>query len=169
MRRRVHAAVPTVEESLKWGAPAYLADGKILLVTAAFKQHAAVSFWRGDELGLAKNDGRGQLGRLTSTADLPPDFDALLLRAHALSASPAPKKPKAAGKPEAPLHPDFIAALAAHPAAKATLDAFSPSHRREYSAWIAEAKRDETRARRIATAIEWLTEGKARNWRYQDC
>jgi uncharacterized protein YdeI (YjbR/CyaY-like superfamily) len=48
----------------------------------------------------------------------------------------------------------------------ATFEAFSPSHKREYVEWIVEAKQEATRHQRLNTAIEWLAEGKPRNWKY---
>ena len=75
----------------------------------------------------------------------------------------------AAPKPAPELHPEFAAALAAAPKAKAVLDGFPPSAQRDYFEWIAEAKQDSTRTKRIATAIEWLGEGKRRHWKYQNC
>ena len=174
IRERVHAAVPDVEETLKWGAPAFTIGNKILLMTAAFKAHAVLNFWRGQELrgAAAEADAMGQFGKLTSVADLPPDkeLDALIRKAAEITATvPAPRKPKHAPKPPPELHPEFAAALDKAPKAKATLDGFPPSCRREYLDWIAEARRDETRGKRIATAIEWLSEGKRRNWKYESC
>ena len=171
VRERVHAVVPDVEEAVKWGHPTYCKAGKIVLGTAAFKEHAAVNFWRGPELGLNRSaGGMGQLGKLASVDDLPKDLDSLIARAAEVSTTaPTPRKPNSAPKPMPELHPDFAAALAKAPKAKAALDAFAPSHRREYLEWIAEAKRDETRQKRIATAVEWLSEGKRRNWQYETC
>ena len=173
VRDRVHATLPEVEETLKWSSPAFTLDGKILLMMAAFKAHAALNFWRGQEIGdnSPKAGAMGQFGKLVSPADLPNDatFDALLREAAALAATaPAPRKPKST-KPPAEVHPDFAAALAAYPAAKATLDGFAPSARRDYLDWICEAKQDATRTKRIATAIEWLGEGKKRHWKYENC
>ena len=141
---------------------------------AAFKAHAALNFWRGQEIGDGgpKAGAMGQFGKLTTIADLPDDaaLDAILHEAAALTATaPAPRKVKHAPKPAAEIHPEFAAALAANPAAKATLDGFSPSAQRDYLDWIAEAKQDATRAKRIATAVEWLIEGKKRHWKYQNC
>lgn len=171
VRERVHAAVPDVEEAVKWGHPTYCKAGKIVLGTAAFKEHAAVNFWRGQELGLSRDGGgMGQLGKLTSVNDLPKDLDALIAKAAEVSTTaPAPRKPKSAPKPMPKVHPDFAAALAKAPKAAAAIEALAPSHRREYLEWIAEAKRDETRQKRIATAIQWLREGKRRNWQYENC
>jgi uncharacterized protein YdeI (YjbR/CyaY-like superfamily) len=166
--------VPGVEEAIKWGMPAYTVDGKIILITSAFKGHAALNFWRGQEIGdgQPKAGAMGQFGRLKSVDDLPPEaeLDALIRQAAALAkTASAPRKTKHAPKPPPELHPQFAAALAKAPKAKATFDAFPPSCRREYLEWIDEAKRDETRAKRIATTIEWLTEGKKRNWKYENC
>jgi uncharacterized protein YdeI (YjbR/CyaY-like superfamily) len=174
VRERVHAAVPGVEEAVKWGAPGFTIEGKILLIMAAFKAHAALNFWRGQEIrdGQAKAGAMGQFGRLTSIDDLPPDaeLDALIREAAALAkTAPAPRKTKHAPKPAPEMHPDFATALAKAPKAKAVLDGFPPSAQRDYVEWIAEAKQDATRAKRIATAIEWLGEGKRRHWKYQNC
>ena len=174
VRARVHAAVPDVEETLKWGAPAFTRGGKILLIVAAFKQHAALNFWRGQELRgeQANADAMGQFGKITSLADLPSDaeFDRLIKEAAAIAGTaPAPRKTKHAPKPPAEMHPDFAAALAAAPQAKAVLDGFPPSAQRDYLDWISDAKQDATRAKRIATAVEWLGEGKRRMWKYEKC
>jgi uncharacterized protein YdeI (YjbR/CyaY-like superfamily) len=170
MRECVHAVMPDVEEAMKWSHPTYLRNGKIVLGTAAFKEHAAVNFWRGQELGLNRSEGAmGQLGKLTCVDDLPRDLDATIAKAFDVSAAPAGPKPKRAPKPMPDLHPEFAAALDKAPKAKATMDAFPPSCRRDYLEWVADAKQDATRSKRIATAIEWLNEGKKRNWKYESC
>ena len=174
IRERVHAAVPEAEEAMKWSAPAFLLNGKILIVMAAFKAHAALNFWRGQEIGdgSAKAGAMGQFGKLQSVADLPPDadLDALIREAAALTAkAPAPRKTKHEPKPAPRMHPEFAVALDQAPKAKATLDGFAPSAQRDYLEWISEAKQDATRQKRIANAIEWLSEGKRRNWKYESC
>jgi uncharacterized protein YdeI (YjbR/CyaY-like superfamily) len=161
-------------EAMKWSMPAYLADGKIILITSAFKGHAALNFWRGQEIGdgQAQAGAMGQFGRLKSVDDLPSraELDALIREAAALAnTAPAPRKTKHAPKPPPEMHPDFAAALAKSPKAKATLEAFPPSAQRDYFEWIAEAKQDSTRQKRIATAVRWLSEGKRRHWKYQNC
>ena len=170
VRERVHAIVPNVEETLKWSMPSFTLGGKIVANMAAFKAHASVGFWRGGELGLeAKDGGMGQLGKLTSLEDLPANLDEIIAKAATLSdVAPAPK-PKPAPKAEVSLHPDFAAALDNAPAAKAVLEGFPPGARRDYLEWIAEAKQDATRHKRIATAVEWLGEGKKRHWKYENC
>lgn len=174
IRERVHAAVPEAEETIKWGAPSFVLNGKILIIIAAFKAHAALNFWRGQEIGdgSAKAGAMGQFGQLKSVDDLPPDaeLDGLIKEAAALTAqAPAPRKTKHEPKPAPTLHPEFAAALTNAPAAQATLEGFPPGAQRDYFEWINEAKQDATRAKRIATAIEWLAEGKRRHWKYQNC
>jgi uncharacterized protein YdeI (YjbR/CyaY-like superfamily) len=174
VRERVHAVAPEAEEVMKWSAPGFTIDGKILLMMAAFKAHAALNFWRGQELrgGDANADAMGQFGKLTSIDDLPPDaeLDRLIREAAELAkTAPAPRKARNAPKAAPEMHPDFAAALAKSPKAKAVLDGFPPSAQRDYLEWIADAKQDATRARRIATAVEWLSEGKRRHWKYQNC
>jgi len=174
VRERVHAAAPEAQETIKWSAPSFTVEGKILLMMAAFKAHAALNFWRGQELGdgQPKAGAMGQFGKLTALADLPSDaeLDALIREAAALArTAPAPRKTKHAPKPPPEMHPEFATALDKAPKAKAVLDGFPASARRDYVEWIAEAKQDATRQKRIATAVEWLSEGKRRHWKYQDC
>ena len=168
----MRTACPDAQETLKWGAPAFTLDGKILLMMAAFNAHAALNFWRGQELrgNQASADAMGQFGKLTGIADLPPaeTLDQLIAEAARLArTAPAPRKTKHVPKAPPALHPDFAKALDADLQARDTLDGFPPSARRDYLDWVAEAKQDATRAKRIATAIEWLREGKRRHWRYQ--
>ena len=174
VRERVHAAAPGAVETTKWSAPAFTIDGKILLIMAAFKAHAALNFWRGQELrgNQANADGMGQFGKLTSLADLPGqvELDRLIREAAELAkAAPAPRQVKHAPKPAAEIHPDFAAALKANAKAQAVLDGFPPSARREYLDWVAEAKQESTRTKRIADAVQWLSEGKRRHWKYETC
>lgn len=174
VRERVHAAAPEAEETMKWSSPGFTVDGRILLMMAAFKAHAALNFWRGQEIGDGnpKAGAMGQFGRLTSVDDLPPDaeLDALIREAATLAGTaPAPRKVKHKPKPPAELHPEFAAALEVNPKAREVLDGFPPSARRDYLDWIAEAKQDATRAKRIATAVEWLSEGRRRHWKYENC
>jgi uncharacterized protein YdeI (YjbR/CyaY-like superfamily) len=173
LRAAVHAACPEAEEAIKWSMPAFLLNGRPLANMAAFKAHASFGFWRGRELvGDAAQDGAmGQFGRLTSIADLPPaETLAALIRAAAAKAgegpAPRPKKPP---RPELPTPDDLRTALDADPRAAATFEAFPPSCRREYVEWVVEAKRPETRAKRIAQTVEWVAAGKRRNWKYENC
>jgi uncharacterized protein YdeI (YjbR/CyaY-like superfamily) len=174
VRERVHAAAPEAEETMKWSSPGFTVDGKILVMMAAFKAHAALNFWRGQEIGDGnpKAGAMGQFGKLTSPDDLPadPELDALIREAAALAkTAPAPRKVKHEPKPPATMHPEFAAALKANPKASQALDGFPPSAQRDYLDWIAEAKQDATRAKRIVDAVQWLSEGKRRHWKYESC
>jgi uncharacterized protein YdeI (YjbR/CyaY-like superfamily) len=174
VRARVHAAAPDAVETMKWSSPAFTIDGKILLMMAAFKAHAALNFWRGQEIGdgSPRAGAMGQFGRLTSLADLPAnaELDALIREAAKLAkTASAPRKVKHEPKPPATMHPQFAEALRANPIAQKVLDGFPPSAQRDYLDWIAEAKQDSTRAKRITDAVQWLSEGKRRHWKYENC
>jgi len=176
LRAVVHAGCPPVEETIKWGFPHFMYRG-MLCSMAAFRQHVAFGFWKG-RLLVEKGDNRGaeamgDFGRITRLADLPPKrmLVAYIKKAMALNESGVARQPKkkAAPKPPVKLPADLAAALKRDTRARATFAGFSPSHRREYVQWITEAKREETRARRVQQAVEWLAEGKSRNWKYTNC
>ena len=169
LREVVHAACPEVEETMKWSVPAFDYKGP-LCGMAAFKQHCTFGFWKGGLVVEDPNDeAMGQLGRITSLEDLPPRkmLTAWVKKARRLNEEGV-KAPRAARrkKPPVKVPTDLEKALARNARARASFERFSPSHRREYVEWIEEAKRAETRARRVATAIEWMAEGKPRNWKY---
>lgn len=173
IRAVMHEACPDVEETIKWGFPHFDYHG-MMCSMASFKAHCALNFWLGRQvLGDEMTDeAMGQFGRITSVKDLPnkTTLKQYIKKAMALNdagvklSRPAAKR-GAAAKPVV-VPPELAAALARHDVAKAAFDAFSPSHRREYCEWIAEAKRAETKAKRVEQAIEMLAEGKARNWKY---
>lgn len=175
LRALVHAACPEVEESLKWSMPFFSYKAAPMCMMAAFKQHCSFGFWLSKEVtGGSDEDGMGQFGKLASLQDLPPDKQlvAYLKKAMALNEAGMKKaRPKAAAKP-APTLPDDLAALLAqkkHAAARKAWESFPPGAQREYVDWIAEAKTDATRQKRLATTLEWLAEGKRRNWKYEKC
>jgi uncharacterized protein YdeI (YjbR/CyaY-like superfamily) len=171
LRTLVHEALPAVEEDMKWGAPHFMHRG-MLAGMAAFKQHVGFGFWQGERVTGAKGttEAMGQFGRIASLGDLPPaaKLRAWVKRAAALNES-GEKRPRPLRHPRPTLAvtPELAAALAKHAKARATFDAFSPSHRREYIEWIAEAKTDATRAERLEKTIAQLAEGKTRHWKYQ--
>ena len=173
LRAIVHEAVPGIEETLKWGAPSYVHAGGIVCMMAAFKQHVSFGFWKHALVmgeGVAR-DGMGSFGKLRSVRDLPPkrELVALLRKAATLNAqgvkSAGPRK-QAAPKPPPVVPPSLAAALGRDKAAAAAFKAFPPGQQRDYCEWIAEAKREDTRQRRLDQAIEWIAEGKPRNWKY---
>jgi uncharacterized protein YdeI (YjbR/CyaY-like superfamily) len=170
IRKLVHAACPEVTETIKWNAPFYEHKG-ILICAPAFKKHCALIFWKG-KLIFEKEaqDLKKKLRTMTSIADLPDDkiLRDYIQKAVAINEAgiQTPRnKPKAKAKLLVPDY--FLIALKKNKKALATFENFSPSCRREYVEWIAEAKREETRGSRIQTALEWMAAGKSRQWRYQ--
>jgi uncharacterized protein YdeI (YjbR/CyaY-like superfamily) len=167
LRRDLHAASSELDESIRWSMPAFLHGGQLIAMVAAFKAHASFGFWRANDEATPR-EGMGQFGRLTSLEELP---DAAVIAegvraAIARADGGAPRATRRPARPEAEVPDDLRAALAARPAAAATFAAFPPGQRREYVDWITEAKRSETRARRLAQALAWLDEGKTRNWKH---
>jgi uncharacterized protein YdeI (YjbR/CyaY-like superfamily) len=176
IRKLFHQACPDIEEVMKWSFPHFEYKGLVGSM-AAFKHHAVFGFWKAkllsDPHGLLAGDGDSPMCRakLTSIADLPADKIVLAYIREAVKLNEdgvkaAPKKKRNAG--QAVEVPDyFLAALKKNKKALAAFEAFSPSHKREYVEWITDAKQEETRARRLATAIEWIAAGKSRHWKYQ--
>jgi uncharacterized protein YdeI (YjbR/CyaY-like superfamily) len=179
LREVVHAACPGVEETLKWGMPSFMYAGGILCGVAAFKQHCTFGFWKGALIvpadGAGSNEqAMGQFGRITRLSDLPSKktLTGYIKQAMKLNEDgvKVPARVRPAKPRPAPATPDDLqAALKKNKQARATFDAFSPSCKREYIEWVTEAKREETRQRRIAQAVEWMAEGKQRNWKYLNC
>jgi uncharacterized protein YdeI (YjbR/CyaY-like superfamily) len=175
LRARVHEACPEVEESLKWSMPFFSYKAAPMCMMAAFKQHCSFGFWLSKEVtGGSDEDGMGQFGKLATLKDLPSDrqLAAYLKKAMAPNEAGVKKaRPKAAARP-APTLPDDLSALLAkrqHAAARKAWESFPPGTQREYAEWIAEAKTDATRQKRLATTLEWLAEGKRRHWKYEKC
>jgi len=174
LRAQVHDALPEAEETIKWGFPHFTVGGKNICGMAAFKAHCAFTIHGDGRQGAKAGEALGQYGKIIDVADLPAKADLvaklaaardrILTQGTALG-KPTGRKPK----PEIAMPDDFAAALGAVPAAKASLDGFAPSHRREYLEWITEAKTESTRSKRIAQAVAWLAEGKKRNWKYEKC
>jgi uncharacterized protein YdeI (YjbR/CyaY-like superfamily) len=172
LREVVHGACPEVEETLKWKAPSFEYKG-LLCGMAAFKQHCAFGFWK-HELVTGKSDrseeAMGSFGRITSVEDLPSRriLTGYVKRAMELNEQGI-KAPRTKTAPKGPLKvpEDLKEALRKNARARATFEAFSPSHKREYVEWIVAAKREETRRRRLSTALAWMSEGKTHHWRYE--
>lgn len=172
LRQIAHKALPDGEEGIKWGMPHFLLNGKNVAGMSAFKAHCAFVVHGEGKQG--SGEGMGAYGKITSLEDMPGHAElaaAIQTAAERVKTQGSatkrstPRKPK----PEIPVPDDFAAALARSDPAMATFNAFAPSHRREYLEWITQAKRPETRAKRIAQTIEWLVEGKKRNWKYENC
>jgi uncharacterized protein YdeI (YjbR/CyaY-like superfamily) len=173
LRKLFHKACPEIEETMKWGRPFFEHKG-IVANMAAFKTYLRWGFWKGKLLKYpAEKDGTPATkligGRFTDLKQLPPDKVILDLIRQAVALNeqgvkvPATKKPP---KPRMVVPDDLLTALDKNAKAKAAFEAFSPSHQREYVEWITEAKAAETRSKRLATALEWIAEGKSRHWKY---
>ena len=175
LRAMVHAACPDCDETLKWSMPSFIYKGSILAGMAAFKAHATFGFWQAKlvvgETG-REREAMGSFGRLTRVEDLPDEATmAALIRKAMTLVDTGEKAPRPVKHPKPALEtpPDLLEALAANEAARATFDDFPPSARRDYLDWLADAKRPETRAKRLAQAVEWMAEGKRRHWKYEQC
>jgi uncharacterized protein YdeI (YjbR/CyaY-like superfamily) len=178
IRTLVHKSCPGATETIKWGFPVFEYHG-ILCGMAAFKQHCTFFFWKAallsDPHGILEKRERtamGQFGRISQISDLPAvaslrNFvrQAAILNEGGIK---TPKKPAPAKAQRLIIPPAFKSALKKHKRADANFKDFSYAHKKEYCAWIAEAKREETRERRIATAIGWIAKGKGRNWKYEN-
>jgi uncharacterized protein YdeI (YjbR/CyaY-like superfamily) len=175
IRAAFHKAHPDVMETMKWSVPHFEYKG-VLGSMAAFKEHVSWGFWKGklmnDPLGILPPVGETSMGglKIRDLKELPKEKDmvayvreAIRLNEEGVKIERAPREPR--GEPEVPA--ELTAALKKNAAAKKAFEAFSPSHRREYVAWIAEARQEATRQKRIAQAIEWMSEGKSRNWKYE--
>ncbi|HKS17008.1 MAG TPA: YdeI/OmpD-associated family protein [Planctomycetota bacterium] len=173
LRKLFHKACPAIEEKLKWNCPSFEYKGMVGGF-AGFKAHAAFGFWRQDVLpdpeGLFKTRGAFG-GKLTDVSQLPPDEIILqyIRRAVDLNEKGAPARFKAKPKPPLKVPPYFMTAIRKNKKALATFEKFPPSHKREYVEWVVEAKQDETRRKRLETAVAWMAEGKARHWKYEKC
>lgn len=176
IRKLVHEVCPEVEEKMKWSFPHFDYKGEMMCSMAAFKQHASFGFWKAALmkdpvlLETARSEvAMGHLGKLISLKDLPTDKkmtawikEAMKLNEQGIKVA----KPKPAPRTELVIPDYFSKALAKNKKAKQVFEAFAYSHRKEYLQWITEAKTEETRNKRMATAIEWIAEGKGRNWKY---
>jgi uncharacterized protein YdeI (YjbR/CyaY-like superfamily) len=178
LRELVHAACPEVEETMKWSFPNFIYKGMFCSM-ASFKAHCAFGFWKADLIfGTGKtgtDDEKGSMGhfgRLSSISDLPKDKELLALIKEAVRLNDAgisKARPRPKVKKELVVPDYFLRALKKNKKALAAFEAFSYSHKKEYIEWITEAKTEETRQRRIAQALEWMAEGKSRNWKYANC
>ncbi len=177
LRSIIHSACPEVKETIKWGFPNFEYAGSILCSMASFKQHCAFTFWLGSLMSdpykilavVGEKTSMGQLGQIKTIADLPADEiltqyirEAMTLIEKKIK---KPVKEKISSKePEMP--GSLLSALQQNENALKNFEKLSPSHKKEYVEWMTEAKTEATRNKRISTTIEWLQEGKSRNWKY---
>jgi len=180
LRELMHKVCPDVEESWKWSFPVFLYKGDMMCTMAAFKNHCAFGFWKqsliADENNIFKKEeaSAGSLGQIKSLKDLPSDG---ILKKYIKSAMKlndegikvARPKPVEKDKKELIIPAYVTRALKANKIAEKAFNDFSYSHKKEYIQWFEDAKTDVTRDKRMAQAIEWITEGKSRNWKYAKC
>ena len=176
LRELMHIACPDVTETIKWGAPAYEYKG-VLAIMAAMKHHAVFNLWKGELIPEVKelysekfSTAMGTFGKITSVDDLPPDDKVIGWIRQSMELNERgvklPQRSRSEPKPEADVPEDLIAALEQNEPARSTFEGFTPAKRREYVDWITEAKTDATRQKRLTQAVEWMAEGKHRNWKY---
>ncbi|WP_236252731.1 YdeI family protein [Echinicola sp. 20G] len=176
LRALVHQACPEIEETIKWGMPHFMYRDEILCCMASFKAHCAFLFWKGTLMKdpvLKENavgeTAMGHLGKITSMEDLPSDEKMLDYLHEAITLNEEgvklPKKPSKKKK-DLSIPEDLKVALEAAPDALNTFEQFSYSNQKDYIEWLEEAKTDKTRQKRLKTAIEYMEEGKPRNWKY---
>jgi uncharacterized protein YdeI (YjbR/CyaY-like superfamily) len=172
LRAVIHESCPEVEETMKWSSPHFDYKGSMMCSMAAFKEHCAFGFWKASLIleGNASNrEAAGHFGRITKVSDLPSRavIRGYIRKAMALNDSRTTvKRERKTPKKAIPVPADFKAAVKKNKKAHAAFEGFSPSHRRDYLEWITEAKTAETRRRRLDQSIQWLAEGKPRNWKY---
>jgi uncharacterized protein YdeI (YjbR/CyaY-like superfamily) len=177
LREVVHSTCPESEEAFKWSFPCFMYRG-MLCNMAAFKEHCSFGFWKsslvlGKETKEETGRSMGQFGKITRLSDLPADGVLAGYIREAMRLNEAGIKAPNRAKPKAPreliVPDDLITALDGQQAARSTFERFSFTNKREYVEWITEAKTEATRSKRLATTIEWLAEGKPRNWKYMNC
>ena len=166
IREMVHEGAPDCEETLKWGNPSWVQNG-LLCGMAAFKEHCIVGFWKAPLI--IQGAAFGMRDKITSVKDLPPKkvFVGYVKRAVEMNQKGVKVlRPPARPKKALAMPDEFRKAINRNASARKTYESFSPSNQREYLEWIVDAKQDATRERRIAQAVEWMAEGKPRNWKY---
>ena len=177
LRELVHKTCPDVEEKMKWSFPHFDYKNEMMCSMAAFKQHCVFGFWKAAIMKdpvlveTAKSEvAMGHLGKITSLKDLPSNKtitawikEAMLLNEQGIK---LPAKAKPTNQKELVVPDYFTKALAKNKKAQQVFENYSYSHKKEYVEWITEAKTEVTRNKRMETALEWLSEGKSRHWKY---
>ncbi len=180
LRELIHKTCPDVEETWKWSFPNFMYKGSILCSMAAFKEHCSFGFWKASllqnddaVLSIKEKEGMGHLGKIESLADLPPDavlakYIKAAMKLNEDGVKPPPR-PKTIEKIELNFPADFTEALQKNKKASEVFNAFSYSAKKEYWEWFTEAKTPATLNKRIGIAVDWIEEGKSRNWKYKNC
>lgn len=172
LRKLIQIACPQVEESIKWGHPHFEYKG-LLCNVAAFNRHCAFGFWKAalmkdaELLTKNNNDAMGHSGKLKSISDLPKDKiiiarvkEAVLLNEQGVH---LPAKKHSEKNPEIKVPLLLKNELIKNKEVDQKFNSLSPSHKKEYIEWIEDAKKEETKFKRIASTIKWVMEGKSTN------
>lgn len=180
LRKLVHQQCPEVVEEIKWGIPHFDYKGEMLCIFAAYKNHCSFGFWKESLMSDARLKANPELkppkrfmGKLTALSDLPPDGELIAFLQEAMALNDkgvklAPRRDAQPAKAAEIVIPDaFAQQLSHHAQANAVFQSKSPSYRKEYVVWIADAKTDVTRQKRIDESLEWIAEGKGRFWKYE--
>ena len=176
LREIIHETCPEIEETWKWSFPHFMYKGKILCAFSAFKQHCGFGFWLEKEMNTmkeltkgAESTGMFTLGKIRNIDDLPSKvlLKTAIQEAMELTDMGVTLKKAAAEKKETEVPQYFSDALNENADAKKVFENASPSFRKEYSMWITDAKTEATRNKRIEQALEWISAGKGRNWKYE--
>ncbi|WP_454048009.1 YdeI/OmpD-associated family protein [Chryseobacterium sp. Marseille-Q8038] len=176
LRETIHEACPDAEEAIKWQFPTFMYKGKILCSITAFKHYCSLGFWLHQEMKTlqeietsAEKSSMFSLGKVTRLEDLPskPQLKRAIQEAMELTDMGVTMKKAPPSKIEMEIPDYFQSALDARPKTKEIFEKASPSFRKEYIAWVTEAKTEATRNKRLEQSLEWIAEGKARNWKYQ--
>ena len=175
IRDTVHEFCPDAGEAMKWSFPHFIYKGKNLCSMASFKQHCAFGFWLESEMKTMKELTKDRekismftLGKITKVEDLPakPQLKNCIREAMELTDMGVTIKKASPNSTEVEVPDYFSEALHHNSKAKDNFEKASPSFRKEYVMWITEAKTEATRNKRMADAIEWISEGKGRHWKY---
>jgi len=180
LRELMHRACPEVVEEIKWGIPHFDYRGEMMCIFAAYKNHCAFTFWKeslmSDARLKANPDAKPTkrfMGKLTALSDLPSDGELIAFVHEAMALNDrgvkiAPRRDDRPAKAAEIVVPDaFAEQLSRHGQANAVFQSKSPSFRKEYVAWIADAKTDQTRQKRITESLEWIAQGKGLFWKYE--
>ncbi|MCC3213961.1 YdeI/OmpD-associated family protein [Chryseobacterium sp. X308] len=176
LREIIHEACPDAEEAIKWKFPTFMYKGKILCSITAFKQYCSLGFWLHQEMKTlqeietnTEKSSMFSLGKITRLEDLPsqPQLKRAIKEAMELTDMGVTMKKAPPSRIEMEIPDYFQSALNAQPKAKEIFEKSSPSFRKEYIAWLTEAKTEATRNKRLEQSLEWIAEGKGRNWKYQ--
>ncbi|MBB6371529.1 YdeI/OmpD-associated family protein [Chryseobacterium shigense] len=176
LREIIHEACPDAEEAIKWKFPAFMYKGKILCSITSFKQYCSLGFWLHGEMKTlkemettAEESSMFSLGKLTKMEDLPSKVQLknAIKEAMELTDMGVTMKKAAPSKVETDIPDYFQAALNKNKTAWSVFEQKSPSFRKEYINWITEAKTEATRNKRMEQSLEWIAEGKSRNWKYE--